>query len=236
MSRLWTSLVVVLVLATTGQAQDDAKAPEAGKALETTKQQASYGIGLIIGRNLQRQGLLIDPDALVQGIADILNDAKPKLSEEQIEVAVKAFEEKMEAEQQAREKAAAEKNKKDGEAFLAANKKKDGVVTLESGLQYKILKKGDGPKPKGSDTVRTHYHGTLINGDVFDSSVEKGEPISFGVGGVIRGWTEALKLMPVGSKWKLFVPSDLAYGPQRRSAKIGPNSTLVFEVELLGIE
>lgn len=236
MSRLWISLTIVLVFVSASRAQDDAKAADAKKGLETTKQQASYGIGLSIGRQLQRQGLLIDPDALAKGIADILNEAKPQLTDEEIEAAVTAFERKMQAEKVARDKAAAEKNKKDGEAFLAANKKKDGVVTLESGLQYKVLKKGAGPKPKGTDTVRTHYHGTLIGGKVFDSSVERGEPATFPVGGVIRGWTEALKLMPVGSKWRLFVPSALAYGPRGAGGDIGPHATLIFDVELLAIE
>jgi FKBP-type peptidyl-prolyl cis-trans isomerase FklB len=125
--------------------------------------------------------------------------------------------------------------KKAGEAFLAENKKKPGVVTLPSGLQYTIMKKGDGPIPAAADTVRCHYHGTLIDGSVFDSSVERGQPAEFPVSGVIQGWVEALQLMPVGSKWKLFIPSNLAYGDNQMGPKIAPGSTLIFEVELLEI-
>jgi FKBP-type peptidyl-prolyl cis-trans isomerase len=132
--------------------------------------------------------------------------------------------------------AAGEANKKDGDAFLAANKGKEGVVTLPSGLQYKILTAGKGPKPTADDSVVCNYRGTLINGTEFDSSYKRGEPATFPVGGVIKGWTEALQLMPVGSKWQLFVPSDLAYGERGPSPEIGPNSTLIFEVELLSIQ
>jgi FKBP-type peptidyl-prolyl cis-trans isomerase FklB len=128
------------------------------------------------------------------------------------------------------------KNKMEGELFLKNNAEKEGVITLESGLQYEVLKKGDGAIPKATDKVKVHYHGTLINGDVFDSSVQRGEPTSFPVTGVIKGWVEALQLMPVGSKWKLFIPSDLAYGERGAGQKIGPGTVLIFEVELLGIE
>ncbi len=130
----------------------------------------------------------------------------------------------------------AEKNKNEGERFLAENKEKEGVTTLPSGLQYKVIKAGNGSSPKASDTVTTHYRGALIDGTEFDSSHKRGEPTSFPVGGVISGWTEALKLMKVGAKWQLFVPSDLAYGPRGAGQNIGPNATLIFEVELLSIE
>ncbi|MDP6722423.1 MAG: FKBP-type peptidyl-prolyl cis-trans isomerase, partial [Pirellulaceae bacterium] len=136
----------------------------------------------------------------------------------------------------ARKKVQGEKNKADGKAFLAKNGKKDGVITLASGLQYQVLKKGNGKRPTKADRVKTHYHGTLLDGTVFDSSVERKEPISFGVTGVIAGWTEALQLMQVGDKWRLFVPSDLAYAERGAGADIGPHATLIFEVELLGIE
>jgi len=232
MSRLWTSIVVVLLVGTVGQAQDKAQAPKQDPALKTAAQQASYGIGLNIGREMKANGLDIDSKALAQGIADAIAGLAPKLTDEQLEAAFKAFQ----AEMQAKAAARSAKNKRDGEAFLAANKKKEGVVTLPSGLQYKVLKKGNGEKPKASDTVRTHYHGTLINGEVFDSTVDRGKPATFEVGGVIRGWTEALQLMPVGSKWRLFVPSALAYGPQGSRGAIGPHMTLIFEVELLAIE
>lgn len=228
MLRLCISMAVVVCLACVGHAQDDSNKPASDPTLKTTKQQASYGLGLMIGKNLKDDGLEVDLTLLTRGLKDALSGADPKLTEDEINVAVRAF-------QTAMRKQRAEKHKREGEAFLAANKKKDGVVTLESGLQYKVLKKGDGATPKLNDTVRTHYHGTLINGDVFDSSVKRGEPISFPVGGVIRGWTEALQLMKVGSKWQLFVPSSLAYGAQGRPG-IAPNATLIFEVELLGIE
>ena len=136
----------------------------------------------------------------------------------------------------AKQRTAGGQNQRDGVAFLAANKAKQGVVALPSGLQYQVIKKGAGPTPKVTDTVRTHYHGTLINGTVFDSSVERGEPAEFPVGGVIRGWTEALQLMKVGDKWRLVIPPELAYGPRGAGGKIGPNAVLVFEIELLGIK
>ena len=184
-----------------------------------------------IGRGIQADGLEIDADALVQGIKDVLAKAAPRLTDDQISAALKIFGEQM----QAKAKATGEKTLREGRAFLEANKSKPGVVTLPSGLQYTILKKGSGPSPKVTDNVRTHYHGTFINGEVFDSSVESNQPATFQVGGVIRGWTEALQLMNVGSKWRLFVPSELAYGPQGRDS-IPPNSVLIFDVELLAIE
>ncbi|MBP89755.1 MAG: hypothetical protein CMJ64_24125 [Planctomycetaceae bacterium] len=225
MSRICISMAIVLLVGSAGQAQDKAKAPAGGVALTTTVQQASYGIGLSIGRDMKANAPDVDMKALTQGLADAFAGREPKLTEKQVSDALQAFQ----AEIQAKKKLA-------GQAFLAANKKMEGVITLESGLQYKVLKKGNGPKPKATDTVRTHYHGTLISGEVFDSSVERGEPISFSVGGVIRGWTEALQLMPVGSKWRLFVPSELAYGPRGAGEKIGPHATLIFDVELLAIE
>jgi FKBP-type peptidyl-prolyl cis-trans isomerase len=225
-------MAVILLVNSVGHAQDKEKAPAGGAALKTTAQQASYGIGLDIGRNMKANAPDLDAKALAQGITDAFAGLEPKLTEEQVTAAMQAFQAAMEA--KAAERNA--KNKRDGEAYLVANKKKEGVVTLPSGLQYKVIKKGNGAKPKATDTVRTHYHGTLISGEVFDSSVERGEPATFAVGGVIRGWTEALQLMPVGSKWRLFVPAALAYGPQARGAAIGPNSTLIFEIELLAIE
>ncbi len=161
----------------------------------------------------------------------MLANAAPRLTDDQISAAFKIIGEKMEA----KAKVASETRLREGRAFLAANKTKPGVVTLPSGLQYTILKKGNGPSPKLTDTVRTHYHGTFINGEVFDSTIESNQPATFQVGGVIPGWTEALQLMSVGSKWRLFVPSELAYGPQGKGP-VGPHSVLIFDVELLGIE
>jgi FKBP-type peptidyl-prolyl cis-trans isomerase FklB len=190
----------------------------------------SYGLGQDIGSTLKAQGLdSLNYDLLIKAIKDAAKGTTPLLTKDQCNMSISDYLQKLKAEKMS-------KNKVVGEQFLAENKTKPGVVTLPSGLQYVILKAGDGPKPTINDKVKTHYHGTLIDGTVFDSSVERGEPISFPVSGVIKGWTEALQLMPVGSKWKLFIPSELAYGDRQAGPKIGPGSALVFEVELLAIE
>ena len=200
--------------------------------LTTNRQQASYAIGLSIARNLKQQGLEVDAASLALAISDELQGRPQRLTDEQCNAALTALHKEMDEKAQM----AGQQNKEAGVAFLQANAKKQGVTTLPSGLQYQVLKAGDGPSPGPNDRVRTHYHGTLINGEVFDSSVRRGEPAVFPVGAVIRGWTEALQKMRVGDKWKLFIPSELAYGPQGRPPVIGPNSVLVFEIELLGIE
>lgn len=204
--------------------------------LKTTRDQASYSIGQNIGRSIKNDGLELNTAALVQGLTDALSGGPAKLTDEQMQAAMATFRRELETQMAAKAKVEGDKNAKEGAAFLAANKAKPNVVTLPSGLQYTVMKAGKGPSPSVNDTVKTHYHGTLINGQVFDSSVERGEPISFPVGGVIKGWTEALQRMKVGDKWKLFIPPDLAYGPDGSGPVIGPNSTLIFEVELLGIE
>ncbi len=214
--------------------------------LKNLKDKVSYAIGLNIGRNMVRDGVDIDADLLASGIKAALaeKDAKPLLTEEQIREVIIAFQAEMEKKAVAMEakaaeerKAAADKNKKDGDAFLAANGKKEGIKTTKSGLQYEVITQGTGAVPKATDTVRTHYKGTLLDGTEFDSSYKRQAPATFEVGGVIEGWTEALQLMKVGSKYRLFVPSDLAYGERgTRDGTIGPNAVLVFEVELLGIE
>ena len=201
--------------------------------LTDPKQRLNYIIGTDIGENLKDlkdQGVELDIKALSAGIADSLAD-KIALTQDQIKETMTQFQKDM----QNKAKVAAEKNLKDGETFLAANKSKTGVKTLASGLQYKVIKSGTGKIPKSTDTVKVHYTGTLIDGTVFDSSVERKEPLIIPVRGVIPGWTEALQLMKVGDKWQLFIPSKLAYGEQA-PPKIGPNSVLVFEVELLSIE
>jgi FKBP-type peptidyl-prolyl cis-trans isomerase len=209
------------------------KAKDAPKTkLKTTTEKASYIIGLSIGRDIQGQGLdNLDLEKLAAGLADSISGAEKQLSDEEIPIVMQEFQK----EQVARAKATAEKNKKEGDAFLAVNKKKSGITTTKSGLQFQVLKQGKGEKPKKSDAVSVHYAGTLLNGAAFDSS-PKDQPVKFPVNGVIAGWTEALQLMPVGSKWRLFVPAELAYGAKRMGPKIGSNSTLIFEVELLGIE
>ncbi len=210
-----------------------AAAPATGKDL-TAK--ASYGIGLNLGRNIKAAGAEIDPDMLVKGVKDALSGAKPMLSDEQIQAAMKDFQQQLMARRADEAKGAAEKNKKAGDAFLAANKAKPGVVTLPSGLQYKVVKEGTGQVPRATDTVTTNYRGTLIDGTEFDSSYKRNEPASFPVNGVIRGWTEALQKMKVGSKWQLVIPAELAYGESPPpGSPIGPNSVLVFDIDLLGI-
>ena len=238
MLRLGTTFMMAtfLMISISAAAEEAPTPKKKGPALETTTAQASYGIGVSIGRQLKGDGLEVDIEALSQGLQDVFDGTKPRLTTAQIGAAIQEFQKQMAAKEADRKKVLSAKNKKEGTEFLAANQKKDGVITLDSGLQYKVLKKGDGPKPKVTDTVRTHYHGTLIDGTVFDSSVERKEPAVFPVGGVIRGWTEALQLMPVGSKWRLFVPSELAYGSRGAGADIGPNAVLIFDVELLGIE
>lgn len=229
---------VSAVQAQTGAPPAKPGAPAANPAdpLSTTAGQASYAIGMNIGNSIKNDGLEVNLQALVAGIADAMAGNKSKLTDAQAQAAVQEFVTAMQARQAERMKSAGDKNKRDGEAFLATNKQKQGVVTLPSGLQYMVIKAGNGKQPKLTDTVTTHYHGTLIDGTVFDSSVARGEPATFSVGGVIRGWTEALQLMKVGDKWRLFVPSELAYGPRSPSPEIGPNSVLVFDVELLNIE
>ncbi|MFO0905586.1 MAG: FKBP-type peptidyl-prolyl cis-trans isomerase [Pirellulales bacterium] len=206
--------------------------PDEGAALDT----ASYGIGANIGRGMKQDGIDINVDALVAGLKDALAGKEPKYTEAQLREAFGIVQRQLQTRSMAKLKALGDKNKQEGTAFLADNKKKEGVKSTASGLQYVVLKSGKGPSPKATDSVKTHYHGTLINGTVFDSSVDRGEPISFPVNGVIKGWTEALQLMKVGDKWKIFVPSELAYGERGAGQEIGPNSVLVFEIELLGIE
>jgi len=205
--------------------------------LKEPKQRSSYAIGMDIGGNLQRQGIEIDAKALAAGIADVIA-GKPALSEADVKAAIAELRTQMMAKAEAKDKVAGEKNAKDGEAFMAANAKKEGVKSTPSGLQYKVVKAGDGKgkSPKATDTVKVHYHGTLIDGSVFDSSVQRGEPISFPLNGVIAGWTEGLQLMKEGDKYQFVIPGKLAYGEQSPSPKIGPNSTLIFDVELLAIE
>jgi len=204
--------------------------------LETQKQKVSYSIGLDIGSNFKQGGIDIDQEALARGIKDAIADSTRLLTPAQIQETMQKFQQEMMAKQSEKTTMTGDKNKTAGEAFLAENAKKEGVVTLPSGLQYKIIKAGNGPKPKPTDEVTTHYRGTLIDGTEFDSSYKRGEPTSFPVDGMIAGWTEALQLMPVGSKWQLFIPSNLAYGPRGAGGDVGPNATLIFDIELLAIK
>jgi len=204
--------------------------------LTTQKDKVSYAVGMNVGANLHRQSVEVDPKILLQGLEDGMAGGKTLLSEEQARATLTELQSDLRKKQQEKMQQAGDANKKEGDAFLAANKGKEGVVALPSGLQYKVLSAGTGPKPTASDSVVCNYRGTLIDGTEFDSSYKRGKPATFPVGGVIKGWTEALQLMQAGSKWQLFVPSELAYGEQGAGANIGPNATLVFEVELLSIE
>ena len=203
--------------------------------LKDSKNRISYSIGADIGSNFKRQEIDINPKALAAGLADALA-GKTELTEAEMKETMNNFRTEMMAKMQEKQKAAVEKNQKDGEKFLAENAKKEGVKVTASGLQYKVIKSGTGKTPKSTDTVKTHYHGTLIDGTVFDSSVDRKEPATFPVNGDIPGWTEPLQLMKEGDKWQLTVPSKLAYGEQGAGGKIGPNATLIFEVEVLSIE
>lgn len=204
--------------------------------LESLQQKASYSYGVDVATRLKQQGIELDIKALNRGIADAYNDSELALSEEDRLQAKTSFQEQLRDELVKKQAEVAQTNLAAGKAFLAENAKKPGVITTESGLQYKILASGDGKQPKETDTVTTHYKGTLIDGREFDSSYKRDKPATFPVKGVIKGWTEALQLMHVGDKWQLFIPSELAYGASKRSELIEANSTLIFEIELLGVE
>ena len=222
------------------------KAPDAKSAstetkapltLETHKDKVSYAVGINLGRGIHKEAVDVDPEILARGLRDGLSEAKPQMTDEEVQATLAELQKQVSARQQELRQQAIEKNKKAGDAFLAANKDKPGVVTLPSGLQYKIIEPGTGPKPTASDSVVCNYRGTLIDGTEFDSSYKRGQAATFPVGQVIKGWTEALQLMPVGSKWQLFIPPDLAYGERgTNGGPIGPNETLVFEVQLVSIQ
>jgi FKBP-type peptidyl-prolyl cis-trans isomerase FklB len=205
--------------------------------LKTQKEKASYALGMKIGGDLRKQGVYeaVDAALAARGLKDALAGTKPLLTEEEERAVLTQLQNEVHQKQQAKAHESGAAARKVGEEFLATNKSKEGVLTLPSGLQYKILTAGTGPKPTASDKVTCNYRGTLINGKEFDSSYKRGEPTSFPVSGVIKGWTEALQLMPVGSKWQLFIPADMAYGDRGAGGDIGPGETLIFEVELLSI-
>ena len=205
-------------------------------SLDTLQQKASYSFGVDFAKRLKMQGIELDIAALTQGLKDAAGNGKLAMTDDNMNKAKADFQQKLREEMLQRQQQTAAKNLQEGKAFLEANAKKEGVVTTASGLQYKVLKSGNGPSPTIDSTVTTNYRGTLIDGREFDSSYKRGQPASFPVKGVIKGWTEALQLMKVGDKWELYIPSDLAYGTSQRSELIQPNSTLVFELELLGIK
>ncbi|MDP1991352.1 MAG: FKBP-type peptidyl-prolyl cis-trans isomerase [Syntrophales bacterium] len=204
--------------------------------LKTQKERVSYGIGVDMARNFKLQGIEFDADILIKGFMDQSSGGKLLMTEDDIRATLNAYQSEIMQKRAQAMKAAAEENKKIGDAFLAENQKKEGVVALPSGLQYKILKAGDGRKPTDADLVECNYRGVLINGTEFDSSYRTGKPVTLKVTGLISGWTEALKLMPVGSKWQLFIPPQLAYGERGAGRYIGPNTTLIFELDLIAIK
>ena len=225
----WIVTLALLVLPALASAQD---AP----ALKSEKEKLSYAMGLDLGTQLKSRSVDIDPDVFARALKDALSGAKTLMTDAEAKAVITELQKVMLVKQAAEAKAAGEKNMKEGDAFMAANKAKDGVVTLPSGLQYKVITAGTGPKPTLEQTVVCHYRGTLIDGKEFDSSYKRGQPAAFPVKGVIKGWTEVLQLMPVGSKWQVFIPPDLAYGTRGAGADIGPNATLIFEIELVAIK
>ena len=244
-------LTVAVVLLASASAQQSSTSPSApakksstthtattstsAPTLTTDKEKLSYALGMNIGRGLHRDGIDIDPNIFLRGMKDEMAGNKTALTDEQVQQVMVKLQGDVRQKMEAQHAEAETTNKKQGDAFLAENKTKPGVVVLPSGLQYKVLKEGTGPKPALTDSVKCNYRGTLINGKEFDSSEKHGGPATFAVNGVIKGWSEALPLMPVGSKWELFVPPDLAYGARGAGDAIGPDETLIFEVELLGI-
>jgi FKBP-type peptidyl-prolyl cis-trans isomerase FklB len=202
--------------------------------LKTQKEKQSYAVGMSMGSNLKRNAIDIDYTVLIRGIKDALSGGNALMTEQEARETITALQKDLQAKQQVKMKILGEKNKKGGEAFLAANKKKDGVKTLPSGLQFKVITEGKGNSPKGSDMVTVNYRGTLIDGTEFDSSYKRNKPASFPVNGVIKGWAEALQLMKEGSKWQLVIPANLAYGESGRPG-IPPNAVLIFEVELIKV-
>jgi FKBP-type peptidyl-prolyl cis-trans isomerase FklB len=245
--------LAVLILATPAFSQNTTSSPSpaASPALATSpsstfkdeKDKVSYSLGVDIGRTLDRLQLDLNQPALSQGLSDVLSKKPLAMTDQELQQTLQAFQQQMMQKQQAamakkqdEMKASAEKNKTEGKKFLEDNGKKQGVKTLPSGLQYKVVKQGSGDKPRDTDIVETKYRGTLISGKEFDSSEKNGGPVSLPVNGVIKGWSEALKLMPVGSKWEIYVPAELGYGDEGAGEDIAPGSTLVFDVELLGIK
>jgi FKBP-type peptidyl-prolyl cis-trans isomerase len=226
-----------LLLSAVGLALALTACDKGGKSkLDTDTEKFSYAIGMDIGRSLKRLDTEIDSAALRQGVQDVLDDKETLLTQEQVVEVMTSFSQKIQKEQEEKQKAAAGKNAEEAKKFFAENGKKEGVKTTKSGLQYQVITEGKGDHPKATDRVSVHYTGKLLDGTTFDSSVERGQPATFPLNAVIPGWTEGLQLMTVGSKYKLFIPPELGYGERGAGPKIGPNSALVFEVELLKVE
>ncbi len=229
-------VVAMLGLGLSACNQAAEKSVEQTVALDSEAQKFSYAMGMDVGKSLKNLDAEVDADAFALAVKDVLAGNEAKLPEEVAANIKQTFFRKKQEEQMKKRQNAAAENQAKGEKFLAENAKKDGVKVTDSGLQYEVIKQGDGPKPTPENTVKVHYKGTTIDGVEFDSSYSRGQPISFPLNGVIKGWTEGVALMPVGSKYRFFIPAELAYGERGAGAKIGPNSTLIFEVELLAIE
>jgi FKBP-type peptidyl-prolyl cis-trans isomerase FklB len=231
--RLFTVMIILTYLV--GCAPEEASSAAELK-LDTSKNRISYTIGVNIGQDFKSQNMDIEPDALLMGLKDALSGKELQLTDEEMVQEVQNFQQEMQARLAAEMEEQASKNKAEGESFLAENAKQEGVVVTESGLQYKILEPGEGEPPGPADLATVHYRGTLIDGTQFDSSYDRGQPATFPVGAVIAGWTEALQLMKPGAKWQLFIPAELAYGERGAGQDIGPNATLLFDVELISVE
>jgi FKBP-type peptidyl-prolyl cis-trans isomerase FkpA/FKBP-type peptidyl-prolyl cis-trans isomerase FklB len=231
-------LMIIACLALLAACSETTVEPAKAQALslDSDKAKFSYAIGLDIGHSLQQIGSNLERDALMAALNDSLDGKEPRIPAQEVAKIKQAMFKKLSEKRAAEQKVQGEKNKADGLKFLAEHGKKEGVITTASGLQYEVLKQGNGAKPKATDKVKVHYKGTLLDGTEFDSSYKRGQPISFPLNGVIPGWTEGVQLMNVGSTFKFVIPSELAYGAHGAGSKIGPNSTLIFEVELLGIE
>ena len=231
MKSQWILASLALVMFAAG-----AKAQDAASPLKTDKDKTSYALGVAVGKSFQAQGVEADANLMAQGLKDAFTNGKLLISDEEFRSLMNAFQQAMNEKQTAAKAALADNNKKAGDAFLADNAKKDGVMTLPSGIQYKILTAGTGAKPTDTDTVTCQYRGTLIDGTEFDSTYKNGQPAILEVGRVIPGFKEALKIMPVGSKYQFFIPSEQAYGERGAGNVIGPNSALIFEIELISIQ
>ena len=231
--RLFAVMIMLISLA--GCTPEEASSASELK-LDTSKNRISYTIGVNIGQDFKSQNMDVDPDLLLMGLKDTLSGKELQLTEEEMVQEIQNFQQEMQAKMAAEMEVKAAENKASGEAFLAENAKQEGVVVTESGLQYKIIEPGQGDSPGPADVATVHYRGTLIDGTQFDSSYDRGQPASFPVGGVIPGWSEALQLMKPGAKWQLSIPAELAYGERGAGQDIGPNSTLLFDVELISVE
>ncbi len=232
-------LVCFMAIACQQKQATDSSAPKeiTKESLVTMEDKASYGMGYDMGKKFSQLGFEINADLFSKGLSDALSSTEsPLLTDEEIKQAMRDFQQTIRTKREEEKKKQADENKAKGDKFLEENKTKEGVVTLESGLQYKVLKEGTGNTPKPEDRVKCHYKGTTVDGTVFDSSLERKRPATFSVNRVIKGWTEALQLMKVGAKWQLFIPPELAYGERGAGRKIGPNETLIFEIELIEIE